>query len=272
MEGVLGMWRRLVRESGVLDVVGVGGGGGGGGGPIVAFFELEFEMASRLVVEVERVMSGVEDVLEERALVTPELIELVVGKGGVGGLLGGNVPEAWYAKWEGPLEVEAWLGEVVRRTVGVSSWRVRAGRIVEEGRIRLRDVFRPRTFLNALRQATARRVGIAMDELVLVSSLSKSTASAWPCAVGVEGLVLQGGACDGAVVNAARASTDPFVVVDVLYVAWVGGEEGREWRARDGVGLLPMYEDVGREHVVAEVGVECGGGVGWVLGGMAVFV
>ena len=62
--------------------------------------------------------------------------------------------------------------------------------------VNLSDLFHPETFLNALRQKSARQLKIAIDELKLVSSFETGKVGRALC-VSVEGLWLQGCEFDG---------------------------------------------------------------------------
>jgi dynein heavy chain 2 len=53
--------------------------------------------------------------------------------------------------------------------------KVRNGEGVLEGEVQLADLFNPGTFLNALRQQTAREAGCSIDELVLTSSWDQAS-------------------------------------------------------------------------------------------------
>jgi dynein heavy chain 2 len=62
-----------------------------------------------------------------------------------------------------------WLRQLVGRTVALDSWKQRSesGKILSST-LNLSDLFRPDTFLNALRQQTARASKKAIDTLRLV--------------------------------------------------------------------------------------------------------
>ncbi|KNC47878.1 cytoplasmic dynein 2 heavy chain 1 [Thecamonas trahens ATCC 50062] len=268
LEAVLQQWAGATSSSGVLDLVAGGGSGSSGRSPVAAFLELEFVQAMELVELVDGVLGEVVEVLEERRLVSPAIVELVEGS-----LLSGSVPEPWFARWEGPLELGAWLGEVVRRTVAVSEWRSRARASLEtllQDELVLSELFRPGTFLNAVRQESARKLGVAMDSLALVSSVRQQQ---WVGTIRVGGLLLQGGSYSGGRgVRLADATTPSFAALGSLYMAWVPEAEAAEWRAR--IAGVPLYEDGSRDKMVVEVGVEVEGGEvsEFVLAGLAVFL
>jgi hypothetical protein len=112
-----------------------------------------------------------------------------------------------------------------------------AGRLGRPGRgrhpvrrLRLQELFRPRTFLNALRQQTARRAAaaggagaVSMDSLKLVSAWDPGLLAAAPVVVSLAGLLLQGAGFDAGRGCLAEAAADAQEVLAVphLALAWV---------------------------------------------------
>lgn len=86
-------------------------------------------------------------------------------------LLKGGVPAAWAAKWEGPEAPTAWISLVNKKASALLRWAERVQqKALLAGALDLSDLFHPETFLSALRQRSARGLGIAIDELKLVAS------------------------------------------------------------------------------------------------------
>lgn len=147
-------------------------------------------------------------------------------------LLADAVPAKWAAEWDsGPEAPLAWVTGVVTRRAALLRWAAAAAgaggdskallasgpsriQVCQwEGRqlqgrsstplhlpsppiLQWQDLFRPATFLNALRQLTARALRksgapVAMDALKLVSAWDRAALSAAPIAVPVSGLLLQ---------------------------------------------------------------------------------
>lgn len=86
-------------------------------------------------------------------------------------LLTGAVPSQWSAKWEGPTAPTQWIRALNKKAAALLGWvkRLQQGQLLNSG-VHLGDLFHPETFLNALRQKSARRLKLAIDELKLVSS------------------------------------------------------------------------------------------------------
>jgi dynein heavy chain 2 len=70
-----------------------------------------------------------------------------------------QTPGVWQSQWDGPEDPIQYLKGLVSRTTAIQGWVERAenGSLLRET-LDLSELFRPDTFLNALRQQTARWV------------------------------------------------------------------------------------------------------------------
>ena len=70
-----------------------------------------------------------------------------------------QVPVSWMSEWEGPGEPALYLRSLVGKALALGVWeeRGREGRLLQDT-LDLSELFHPDTFLNALRQQTARFV------------------------------------------------------------------------------------------------------------------
>ena len=91
-------------------------------------------------------------------------------------LLSGSVPSEWkkMLKNEGPEKPQAWLREVVRKRISLNKWKGSSakGTLLSEALV-LGDLFNPATFINALRQQTARQLNTAIDRVKMICSWDK---------------------------------------------------------------------------------------------------
>lgn len=72
-----------------------------------------------------------------------------------------QVPVSWYELWEGPDDPILYLRSLVSKSLALGIWeeKARANTLVGGGgALDLSELFHPDTFLNALRQQTARYV------------------------------------------------------------------------------------------------------------------
>ena len=87
-------------------------------------------------------------------------------------LLAGHVPADWEDRWEGPEKPTSWMRAVVQRKKALVHWETKAiRRTLLDDPLDLSDLFKPGTFLNALRQQTSRKLGCSMD-MLQVSAIS----------------------------------------------------------------------------------------------------
>lgn len=92
-------------------------------------------------------------VLKGSALLMPSTHQLAHS------LLNHEVPSSWTAQWEGPEEPSAYLRTLVGKALALGTWQEKCVRdtLLKDGSpLDLSEVFNPATFLNALRQETAR--------------------------------------------------------------------------------------------------------------------
>ena len=73
-----------------------------------------------------------------------------------------KVPSKWSSLWEGPEDPPIYLRSLVARALALGVWEEKSqnGTLLKEGMLDLSELFHPDTFLNALRQLTARWVGV----------------------------------------------------------------------------------------------------------------
>lgn len=116
----------------------------------------------------------------------------------------GQVPPSWETQWEGPENPSDWIRVVNKKANALLGWlqRIQKKQLLERP-VNLSDLFHPETFLNALRQRSARMLKLAIDELKLVSSFETNKVPRDNC-IQVEGLWLQGCDFDGKKMNDIR--------------------------------------------------------------------
>ena len=69
-----------------------------------------------------------------------------------------QVPLSWYSLWEGPEDPVFYLRSLVAKSLALGSWeeKCHAGTLLKGEVLDLSELFHPDTFLNALRQQSAR--------------------------------------------------------------------------------------------------------------------
>jgi len=119
--------------------------------PVLAFVALERYNAVRLAQTVHSNLAALNRVLRGTSLLTPSVQQLARA------LLKHEVPTSWCDLWEGPDDPTLYLRSVVGKALALGAWEERGrGGTLLQGALDLSELFHPNTFLNALRQQTAR--------------------------------------------------------------------------------------------------------------------
>ncbi len=87
--------------------------------------------------------------------------------------------------------------------------------------INLSDLFRPDTFLNALRQQTARATKQPMDTLVLNTSWSGEVKHGKNISIKITGLQLEGCSFDGGRLSESAPDSPSVTAFPSCYIAWI---------------------------------------------------
>jgi dynein heavy chain 2 len=135
----------------------------------------------------------------------------------------------------------------------------------------LADLFHPETFLNALRQKSARKQQVAIDELKLVSSFENGKIDAQN-SVKVEGMWLQGCGFDGrrTTDNTAGDSSELFSL-PVCYMGWLPQNVSEPYS--DDTVITPIYHNLDREKLLTTIKMPNNGDAAKrIIGGVALFL
>ena len=159
--------------------------------PTVSFIQLERYNAIKLVQSVHAALASLSKVIRGTQLLTKEVMDLAQALMSQEVLIGCKYrafvfkyytysillsftscddeknlylqsPQSWLNKWDGPEDPLLYLRGLIARAVAIQSWveRAESGRLLQDT-LDLSDLFHPDTFLNALRQQTARSVPAA---------------------------------------------------------------------------------------------------------------
>ncbi|XP_032366297.1 cytoplasmic dynein 2 heavy chain 1 [Etheostoma spectabile] len=239
----------------------------GQGSPILSFIALEQFNAIRLVQSIHQSLAALSKVIRGTQLLTPEVQKLATA------LLNQECPLTWQNKWEGPEEPMQYLRAVVTQALATQSWVERAGRqALLSDTLDLSELFHPDTFLNALRQETARSMGCSMDSLVFVSSWRSPIAQA-KLQVKVGGLQLEGCSFDGVHLCENQHDSPSVSAVPPCYMAWVPQNSAADSTASEESIWLPLYTSSERVKVVTHICLPCGVNPNqWIQTGAALFL
>lgn len=119
---------------------------------MTSFFSLESETGLALIRKIHSDLSILSKVLRGVALITNDIFELASD------LMKQKTPETWMGMWEGPENPSKFMKDVIVNVTAVFAWKdaAKSGKLLNSP-IQMFKLFNPPTFLNALRQMTARK-------------------------------------------------------------------------------------------------------------------
>uniref|UniRef100_A0A8C5PSW1 Dynein cytoplasmic 2 heavy chain 1 n=1 Tax=Leptobrachium leishanense TaxID=445787 RepID=A0A8C5PSW1_9ANUR len=183
--------------------------------PILSFIILEQFNAIQLLQSVHQSLAALSKVIRGTSLLTSDVQKLASA------LLDQKCPQAWQSKWEGPEDPLQYLRGLVARTVAIQNWVEKSEKqALLSDNLDLSELFHPDTFLNALRQETAREMNCSMDNLKFVASWKGKIRDA-KLQVKISGLQLEGCSFDGNSLSENQHDSPSVSVVPSCYMAWI---------------------------------------------------
>ncbi|PAV81528.1 hypothetical protein WR25_18204 [Diploscapter pachys] len=179
-------------------------------------------------------------------------------------------PDEWSNYWTGPRESAEYLNAVIfkaKSTQEILSASEKGDFL--QNPVNLSMLFRPTTLLNALRQATARKMSKALDELRLVSSWDNRPQAGAVLSMQVKGIQLQGALFDG-LLRETSSSSPPTTVAPPLALSWMPLDSSPA-SSSDSV-LVPLYSDSDRQSLIAPVTMPCRNPDQWNIAAVALFL
>ncbi|KAK4472017.1 hypothetical protein MN116_005393, partial [Schistosoma mekongi] len=250
--------------------------------PIQEFLHLELYNALQLVHYIHSNLASLSRACRGTQLVTETMHEMA------NSILRGETPDSWQLQWpEGPDEVVPFLRELIAKSNAIHIWtkQVENGQLSSEQSVQCLDLgnlFHPATFLNALRQQTARQLSVPIDTLKLScqwlepndhSSILSKNNDKHSLLIRVTNLKLEGANFRNGQL-CQNSSNDPSLIQlpDVL-LKWIPKDEEdplNEYNSID----LPIYLNNTREHLVTFIRVPCSSGSQnqWIQAGTALLL
>lgn len=264
---ILNLWKKLNQGTNLIQLkVSMPSDKSGKQSPTLSFLLLERFNGIKLVQSVHASLAALSKVIRGTQLLTSEVQKLA------GALLHQETPGEWLGQWDGPEDPIQYLKGLVARASAVQVWVDKAeGGALLRDTLDLSDLFRPDTFLNALRQQTARELACSMDNLKLVSSWRGGVqGSRLPVRLG--GIQLEGCSFDGTRLSENQHDSPSVSAIPPCTVAWVPKESPDPYGSEDTISL-PIYFDITRERIVSRMDVPCGGSLNqWLQCGAALFL
>ncbi|KXZ45909.1 DHC7 protein [Gonium pectorale] len=279
---LLRLWDQLMTGAGALKAamkdIRSRGTGDRGGSPVENFIALERYKGASLVALIDRSLGGIARVLKG----TDTLSSSVQANGAA--LLTDTVPGAWDAAWEGPEAPMDYCRAVVAKALAIENHWQRCtqpggGGLLDgsggAGPLELSSVFHPGTFLNALRQQSARSLGCSMDTLKPVTSWDagkmRAAAGAAPVVL-LGGMIMQGATFDGSRLSPVTAEAPAFRAIPPMSLAWLPKDAPMAYSTYMDA---PLYMTSERTKLLARVQLPVSGQEeqdSWVLAGLSLFL
>eukprot|EP01105_Mastigella_eilhardi_P023120 TRINITY_DN578_c0_g1_i21.p1 TRINITY_DN578_c0_g1~~TRINITY_DN578_c0_g1_i21.p1 ORF type:complete len:3400 (+),score=883.23 TRINITY_DN578_c0_g1_i21:3362-13561(+) len=287
---IIDMWKQMIQDNrDLLLPLASGSSGSSGGGatgddpslqPVDAFVHMEAMSGRSLLAFVDAAMSSLHEFLMGRLLMSAEMQHVGAC------LIKGQVPPQWDARWEGPDNHTAWMRLLVRKNVALNDWLRRCkDKTLLTKPLNLNDLFRPATFLDALRQQCARTARRPLDSLKLSAvwlsagtrltgaSTAAASAASGPSAT-VDGLLLQGCGFDNGKLADAYATAPELIQAPRCIITWIPEESPSPY---DDASVLTVdvavYQNILREKLVTVLSMPCSAAKEkWSVAGVALFL
>lgn len=282
---VLELWQQLTSTSGVLQGKSKTGRVGhvevdaGSGNSLDDFVLMENKLALELCVLVDGTLSALKKVLFGSGLLTPA-IQMAAAS-----LLEGGTPVEWSARWEGPEKPQVWLSELVRKRLALMKWQASSSRgaLLEEARS-LGDLFNPATFVNALRQQTARHLDTAIDRVKIICMWDSKRGDGLsnfsrkfdcPLSCQLTGLLLQGATfSNGSLQESPSDGSEMSITADVM-IGFIAKDSRADPYGSQPTISIPVYFSASREEFLMELIMPISDeedGKKWTLAGVSLFL
>ncbi|NXC70641.1 DYHC2 protein, partial [Anhinga anhinga] len=262
---VLNLWKKLNQNSNLIHQK-VSPPVEQQGSPILSFITMEQFNAIRLVQSVHQSLASLSKVIRGTSLLSSEVQRLASA------LLNQKCPLTWQTKWEGPEDPLQYLRSLVARALAIQNWVEKAEKQkLLSDTLDLSELFHPDTFLNALRQETARVMSCSVDSLKFTASW-KGRIQEGKLQVKISGLQLEGCSFDGNRLSENLHDSPSVSSVLPCYMAWIPQDAYGPYSPEECISL-PVYTSVERDRVVTNIDVPCGGNQDqWIQCGAALFL
>lgn len=217
--------------------------------PIEGFITAELSAAQKLVSKVDQCMNDLRLVLEGTQLLTEDRRQES------GCLIQGFIPPQWEGMFPcSNTSVLPWMQALLRRAVALLQWHhICLQGTILKCTIDLSIFFRPKTFLNALRQETAHITHHPLASLILIATTTAPPENA-ALSVQLEGLLLQGAVLDESnmLQFIETADVPAATIVKTAHVAWA--MKPLEYAFSTSV---PVYANSSKEDYICDFVLPC---------------
>ncbi|VDK75265.1 unnamed protein product, partial [Onchocerca ochengi] len=232
---------------------------------ILEIISLEYVHAIILVQKVHKFLGAISKCLRGTQLLTPEIA------GGARALMMHQTPEEWQESWRGPSDPAQYLSVLVHKAKSIEELsRINDSHKLLHNPIKLGNIFRPTAFFNALRQLTARKKHMSMDELKLGTAWNASLLKNENI-MEISGIHIQGALFEEHIVEAKQISPTVTTAPN-LYIAWISTNAADVYEKDKSI-FVPLYATPERNQLIAEVQMPCTKNPDkWIVASVALFL
>uniref|UniRef100_A0A1I8GH67 Dynein cytoplasmic 2 heavy chain 1 n=1 Tax=Macrostomum lignano TaxID=282301 RepID=A0A1I8GH67_9PLAT len=265
---ILNLWKKLNQGHQLIQAKANPPSHSDSANPIKTFVLLERFNAIKLVQYVHSSLASLSKVIRGSQLLTSDIQKLAEA------LLLGETPLNWLSRWDGPEDPLLYLHGLVGRAVALDTW---LDKVMNENLLNspldLSELFKPDTFLNALRQQTARQAGCSMDSLKFACSWGRGGIGQAKLTAQLVGFQLEGCTFDGNQLTENSRDSPSVSAVPAVTIAWIA-KTSSDVYSPDQCISLPVYYDQNRDRVVARLDLPCNSGTQdqWIQCGAALFL
>ena len=140
--------------------------------PINMFIKSECQFIINIAKLIETTLKNINDVLFASGILTSAVMKDCLS------LLQNGVPDSWRTMYDGPMLPLDYLKSFSKKLTGANNFvNLALNEKVLDSQINLSEFINPITFLNALRQKTARNIKVPIDELEIFCDFDKTGGS-----------------------------------------------------------------------------------------------
>ncbi|KAM3726645.1 Cytoplasmic dynein 2 heavy chain [Dirofilaria immitis] len=233
--------------------------------PILEIISLEYVHAITLVQKVHKFLGAVSKCLRGIQMLTPEIAI------NARTLMMHQTPEEWQEAWIGPSDPAQYLSALVHKAKSIEELsHISDSHKILKNPIKLGCIFRPAAFFNALRQLTARKKHLFMDELKLATAWNASFLKNENI-MEISGIHIQGALFEEHIVETKQISPT-LTTAPNLYIAWISANAPDVYEKDKSI-FVPLYATPERNKLIAEVQMPCTKNPErWIIASVALFL
>jgi dynein heavy chain 2 len=171
-------------------------------------------------------------------------------------LLQNVVPEMWTMIWEGPELPLNYIKSLGKKLLALNNYNKSAlNDTVLNSNINLSEFLHPEAFLSALRQKTARKNKIPIDQMLINCDFEANPYKGEIIFAKITGLFLQGSDFDGSRLIEITGNKSEILSLPTLNIFWKKLNSEQNSGTMD----IPVYENIFREHFICKFKIPISG-------------